>query len=67
MGLRVGEDLGGAGSSDSWVREFELNINHWNNHRLFHGERAFLNMVFEDDDLSVVISWICVNLSQDSK
>lgn len=40
MGWREG--AGGLGrDTDSWVRESGLNINHWNNCRLFHGERVF--------------------------
>lgn len=51
MGLRVGTELGW--DFDSWVRvwtEYKLlDINYWNNHRLFQRERAFLNMVLEDN------------------
>ena len=34
--------------SDSWVRESTLNRNHWKTFRIFHGKKAFLNMVFEN-------------------
>ena len=53
MGLRVGGELGQ--SSGSWVRESGLNISYWNNHRLLHGARAFLIMVFEAD-VSLLLS-----------
>ena len=47
MGPREGGELGWG--SDSGVKEPGLNRNHWNNYRLLHEERAFLNVAFEGD------------------